>query len=208
MIRVALLEERPIFRAGLQAILEEGVDVKVVLGASTFHQVLQYLEEAPIDLLYADVRLLGGKLHEASTTLHAVRPGLSVVLFLDELDLEVTSGALSVSAVGYLPRGASGDELLQSLQAVISGSSYIHPKIAGTVLRTLRAQGDVEESPLSARERDVLQLAIGGARNQEIATALGLSLSTVKTHVRALYRKLEVTDRTQLVLKLRSRDTL
>ncbi len=204
-MNVMLVEERDIFRAGLQALLETANDVHVVGAAVNARQAIDVFPSGCVDLVYISTELPDCDGIGLTQRLQELRPGLSVALILSSLEGDLANRALEAQVIGYLTRSATREELLQSVQAISSGSSYIQPEIASSVLSVLRTRETLAPvgmgKALSIREREVLQLAVRGKRNQEIAKRLELSTSTVKTHVRALYRKLEVTDRTQLVLK-------
>lgn len=205
-MKVMLVEESDIFRAGLQCLLEASTRAEVVLSAKNAGQALSLFHSSEeVDVAIISVKLSDNDGVWLTQRLHDIRPTLSVLLILSGTEAQETEQALAIKAIGYLTKNVTKGELLQAVTAIGGGSAYIQPEIATSVLKALR-RGTATPEPalgqdLSARERDVLRLAVRGEKNQDIARNLELSASTVKTHVRALYRKLEVTDRTQLILK-------
>lgn len=202
-VRVMLVDDHEILREGLKSLLELDGTVQVVATESTARAALRKLELLQVDVMLVDVTLPEEDGIWLTREVRQLYPQVPVLMLTMHAEDPIVTGALDAGAAGYLTKSATRNELMQALLAVHSGASYIQPEIAGLVLRTLRSRNHVPEQvgeALSKREREILQLAAMGKRNQDIAAQLHLSVSTVKTHLRGLYRKLDVTDRTQAVL--------
>ncbi len=202
-MRVMLVEGQEIVRAGLKTLLEMDSRVQVTATESSARKALAKLELMAVDVLFVDASLPGADGIWLTQQVSSRFPQLPVIILTTHVSKATVTAALDAGARAYLSKEATKDELVQALNAIKKGVSYIQPRIASIVLSALRTRASdtsVSAGRLSDRELEVLQLASLGLRNQEIADRLHLSLSTVKTHFRALYRKLEVGDRTQAIL--------
>lgn len=202
-MRVMLVEDHEIVRAGLKTLLEMDERIQVVATESSAREALAKLEVMPIDLLVADISLPQEDGIWLTRQVTSRFPSTSVMVLTMHTESEIVTAALDAGAKAYLTKWASREELGQALNAVLAGASYIQPSIANVVLsafRTRKSEPKSNVEGLSEREVEVLRLAAKGLRNHEIAQRLNLSLSTVKTHFRTLFRKLDVSDRTQAIL--------
>jgi two-component system NarL family response regulator len=190
-IRVLLADDHLAVRVGLSTILNDQDDMEVVAEAGNgAAAVEQYAEKRP-DVVLLDLRMPGMGGLEALQQLHA-RFGKSRVLVLTTLDREEDIyRALEAGAKGYLLKDMRKEDLIEAIRTVHAGGSWISP-IASSRL----AQRVVHQS-LTEREMAILQLIVGGRTNKEIASALSISEDTVKWHMKSLFTKLEVNDRTQ-----------
>ena len=202
-MNVLLVDQHPIFAAGLQALLELEPDVRVVGRAASTQEAVCELADASIDLVVISTDLADGDGLELVAHLSQRHAALPVILVLARTDSSFVESALDAGATAYLTRRATREEISAALRALSGGASYIQAEITRSVLETLRsrvARPTSEVAELWVRELEVLRLAARGLKNAEIGSTLAISLSTVKTHVRSLYKKLDVADRTQLAL--------
>lgn len=202
-MKVLLVEKRDIFRAGIENLLTCETDVETVATVSNTSEALERLERDRFDVALVDIDLLCEDDTPLVRRLIDLYPALAIVVLTLEPDDARFSASLAWAASGYLTKLATRGELVQAVRSVCAGGSYIQPRIANLVINAFRAEAPVPRSTsveVSQREREVLELASQGHRNQDIANRLGISQSTVKTHFRSIYRKLDVSDRTHAVL--------
>ena len=201
-VRVALANDDPIIIEGLRSMLAGHEDrVEVVATFLGEPEVTLTPQEAP----YADVLLLDAHSRraggiEAARRILAQDPDFRVVIFTDAEDQRLLLQALRLGVAGYLRKSTTADQLVADIEAVHHGQVVVDRELAtrATVLAARRA--DIGDWPgahlgLSARESEVLVLLAQGRDPRDVAAELGVSLETVRTHVRNLYRKLDVTDR-------------
>lgn len=195
-------------REALGSLLELSNDVQIVGQAATATEGLKLLVELSPDIVLVDISL--ADMDGLWFTREVRRNGNDVPILILTMheDDEHVADAFDAGVNGYLVKSASHESVLDAVKQVANGGSYIHPRVAGGVVRHLRDGKRGQEGLLSRREREILSLAARGLSNLEIAERLFLSLSTVKTHLQSVYRKLEVRDRTQAILEAIARKEL
>lgn len=194
-IRVLVVDDHPVVREGLRAVLELRADCEVVGEAGDGQAAIASYERLRPDVLIVDIRLpvLGGI--EAIAAIRQRDPGARIIAITSYGGDAEIRRALDAGALGLLLKGASGDEVVEAVRHVHAGRPYL----AADASDELRAGSD---SPgLTRRESDVLALMADGLRNHEIAAHLGLSLGTVKVHVNRILEKLDAVDRTEAVTR-------
>lgn len=198
-----MVDDHIVVRDGMRSLLELTGVVQVVGTAVSAEEALDVIAACPCDLVLMDVEL---PLHDGiwcTRELKARFPGLKVLILTMHADEQMVADAVEAGADGYLLKSASRDEVLNALRAVHEGCAYLDSRVAASLVARLR-RGPGESPrplpPLSQRELEVLRLAAGGCNNKDIADRLGLAQNTVKTHLRAIYRKCSVPDRLQAVL--------
>jgi DNA-binding NarL/FixJ family response regulator len=206
MIRVLLVDDQQLARAGLKMILgpEDGFTVvgECADGAAAL------LETARLrpDVVVMDVRMRGMDGVEATRRLSAL-PGMPPVLILTTFDDdEVLSRALRAGASGFVLKDAPAEDLIRATRAVAAGEAWLDPAVTGRVLAAYRAGGRTNPvttarlADLTPRELEVLRLIGRGASNQEIGDALVIGEATVKTHVSRILDKLGLRDRAAAIV--------
>ena len=200
MIRVALVDDQPIVRAGLARILSPADGFEVIAECADGREALDELPALDPDVVLMDIRMpvLDGiaataGLREATDT---------VVLVLTTFgEDEVLWGALEAGAAGFVLKDSSAEDLIGAVRAVAAGAAWFDPAVAPRVLEHYRrrvapaGRQAARLELLSEREREVLRLMARGATNGEIATALYVAEATVKTHIGSIFGKLGVRDR-------------
>ena len=193
-IGVLVVDDHPIMRLGVAAIINAQSDMKVCGKAGSGEEAVRMFKKFRPDITLMDLRLPAMSGLEA---LRAIRQedaqARCIVLTTYEGDEDIHQ-ALAAGAMGYIIKGMSHETLVAALRGVKAGIRFLPPPVA----RSLADR--TPNSDLSPREREVLSLMVHGKSNREIATALGITEATVKCHVSVILARLEVNDRTQAVV--------
>jgi two-component system, NarL family, response regulator len=193
-IRVLVVDDHPIMRVGIAAIIQATPDMTTVAQAGSGEEAVELYEKYLPDVTLMDLRLPGMSGVEAIRILIARhRNAKFVVLTTYEGDEDIHQ-ALEAGVRSYIIKGMPHDALVSALRRVHAGGRFLPTPVS----RALSSR--LPNSDLSAREREVLDLIAQGKSNKEIATELGISESTVKCHVSVILMRLNVTDRTQAVV--------
>jgi DNA-binding NarL/FixJ family response regulator len=197
LIRVLVVDDHHLVRAGLLTLLGEASDVTVVGEAADGQQALQVAEQVHPDVVLMDLSMPVMNGDVATGRLLEQRPDTKVIALTSFSDRKRVDSALASGAVGYLLKDCQPGELLSAIRAAAEGHAPLDPRIARALLPTREPP---PEELLSAREREVLKLAADGMANKQIARALGISESTVKVHLGNIYRRIGVSDRTSAAM--------
>lgn len=190
-IRVVVIDDHPVVRLGLAAMVSTQPDMSVVAQAGSGEEALRLFRQHQPDITLMDLRLPAMSGLETIRQIRQEFPDSRfIVLTTYEGDEDIYK-ALQSGARGYLLKGMSQDELLKAIRAVRSGFKYIPPRVSKAL--EARPPG----SDLSARELQVLELIVKGQSNREIAETLKITEGTVKWHVNIVLSLLNVSDRTQ-----------
>lgn len=198
-LRVVLVDDHAMVRAGVRAELGDSCDI-VGEAADVDEAVRVILETAP-DVVLLDVHLPGG---DGRAVLDACLPQVPSTRFLALSVSDAPEDVVSVvrgGARGYVTKAISGAELREAVQRIALGDAVFSPRLAGFVLDAFAggaAEQDDEIDRLTPREREVMRLIARGYTYREVASELVLSIKTVETHVSAVLRKLQLSDRREL----------
>ncbi|GAB3112234.1 response regulator transcription factor [Streptomyces calidiresistens] len=198
-VRVLVVDDHPIVREGLVALLDRAGGVEVVGAAGDGEEAVALVATRSPDVVLMDLRMPGGDGVAATARITADHPGTRVlVLTTWEGDHDIL-GAVEAGARGYLLKAAPGEEILAGVRAVAAGETALSPPVAARLVA--RARGGGSRPRLSAREREVLGLVAEGLGNPDIARRLFIGEATVKTHLARIFVKLGVDDRTRAVTR-------
>ena len=207
-IRVVLVDDQALIRAGFKAIVDSAPDLEVVGESDDGETAIDVIREQRADVVLMDVRMPGrdGIATTRTITGDDDLAGVRVIVLTTfELD-EYVVGAMRAGASGFLDKGVDPDVLLDAIRVVAGGDALLTPKATRALLSSMSddtAPAPVDEgavSELTGREREVVAMVGRGLSNHEIADALFLSPLTVKTHVSRAMTKLHARDRAQLVV--------
>ena len=197
-IRVVIVDDHAMLRAGLEQLLGGEPDLEVVGKAAEGAAAVALVREARPDVVLMDLQMPGVDGVEA--TRQIVGEELADVLVLTSYsDAERIVGALDAGALGYLLKDAEPDEVLRGIRAVARGESPINPRAARELLGARRTTSTAA-ADLTPRETEVLELVRQGLANKQIARRLGISERTVKAHLTSTFQRIGVVDRTQAAL--------
>ena len=222
-MKALLIDDHPLVLSALSALVQRFAAGMEVVGVQTARAAREALQaEVPFDLILLDLQLGDADGFELLTELRSEHPGTPVVVVSASDSNEDVSQAIFHGAAGFVPKRASNDVLLEALHMVMAGAIYVPPMAMRSHLghsggfrpsRAREAAGEVSTWPAAAFERnalaasgltprqiDVLELLLQGQSNKLIARALNLSVETIKDHVAAVLRTLNVSTRTQAVL--------
>jgi DNA-binding NarL/FixJ family response regulator len=198
MIRVLVVDDHPIVRQGLVAVLSDEPDLEVVGEAGSARQALALLPRLRPDVVLLDLELPDLDGVESIPQLTAALPNVQILVFTAYDTDDRVLGAIRAGARGYLLKGASADEIARGIRTVSAGASYLEPRVASTVLAEVAAPRR-QTALLSERERQVLRLVADGLPTKQIAASLSISERTVKFHVNSIFHKLGADNRAQAV---------
>ncbi|MBK9477093.1 MAG: response regulator transcription factor [Tetrasphaera sp.] len=198
MIRLIVVEDHPIVRAGMVAVLSEQPDLEIVGEAAHGAECLALVRKVRPDLVLMDLRMPVMDGAEATARLRAEADAPEVLILTTyDTDADIVR-AVEAGARGYLLKDAPVDVLADAIRRAVRGETVLSPPVAARLADRLRGAGPSAVS-LTARELDVLRLVAQGRSNAEIGAALFIAEATVKTHLLRTFAKLEVTDRTAAV---------
>jgi two-component system NarL family response regulator len=193
-LRLLVVDDHPVVREGLLAILATQSDMKVVGQAASAEEALALRISEPPHVAVLDLRLPGISGIQLLSQLRARWPDIRPVMFTSFGLEEEVYDALEAGAWAYVRKGAARTELLQAIRTVQSGQRHIPPEIAARLAERVARGGG-----LSVREREVLGHVRDGRTNKDIACMLGISENTVNLHVKSVLSKLGVGSRTEAV---------
>jgi DNA-binding NarL/FixJ family response regulator len=196
MIRVLIVDDHPIVREGVTAVLERERDIDVVGAADTIGEGLRLAAKFHPDVILLDLKLPDADAVDGVTSFASKNRGI-VVFTAHDTDEDVFR-AIRGGARGYLLKGSAAAEIARAIRQVHAGESYLSPRIAAKLVKEV-TQPRGRTGLLSARERGVLRLVAAGLSNRQIAEALSISERTVKFHVTAIFNKLGAENRAQAV---------
>lgn len=206
MIRVLIADDQDLVRSGLSMLLGAQEGIEVIAQAANGEEAVRLARQLQPDVCLLDIRM--PVLDGLEATRRLAGPGVErplavVVVTTFDLD-EYVFGALKAGARGFLLKDAGPDLLAQAVRAAASGDALIAPSVTGRLLATFASSAptppEAPAEPLTDREEDVLAAVARGLTNAEVADALFVSLSTVKTHLSSLMGKLEARNRVELAI--------
>lgn len=198
MIRVFVVDDHDLFRVGVRHGL--GPDIEVIGEASDVESAVELIIERKPDVVLLDVHLPGGGGRFVIDGVQRKQPGVAfLALSASDAAADVV-GVVRAGAAGYVTKNISPTELSEAIQRVAAGEAVFSPRLAGFVLETFSdlAPADPELDLLSGREREVLQLIARGYTYREVGEQLFISIKTVESHVSAVLRKLQLSNRNEL----------
>ncbi|HEU5476292.1 MAG TPA: response regulator transcription factor [Gaiellaceae bacterium] len=205
-VRVLLVDDDDLMRAGLKAVLSSDERIEVVGEAGDGRTAVESARGLQPDIVLMDVRMPDLDGISATREVLATSPEVKVVILTTFEQDDYIFGALNAGASGFLLKRTGPEQLLAAIHTVAAGDSLLSPSVTRTVIDRMARQPTPQIRPdrlldaLTPREREVLELLARGLSNGEIASELVIEESTVKTHVKRILMKLHLRDRIQAVI--------
>ena len=200
-IRVLIVDDHPIVRNGLSALLSTAGDLEVIGSAADAAEAVRLADELRPDVVLMDLSMHGTDGVQATADVLAVNPETHVLVLTSLSEQRWIMEALAAGAVGYLLKHSEPEVIISGIREVMVGGSPLDPKAARTLISSRRGAVDTARtSPLTDREEEVLRMIGDGLPNKSIARRLGITERTVKAHLTKIYQRIGVTDRTQAAL--------
>jgi two-component system, NarL family, nitrate/nitrite response regulator NarL len=199
-VKLLIVDDHPLFRDGLAALLRQASADTIVMQASSTEEALQRVDEEIIDAVFMDL-VMPGLCGEAAVREFARRhPDLPVIVLSSSESASDVRRVLNAGAAGYIPKSATAQTVVSALQLVMSGNIYVPPLLVSATARAADHGG--HDGPrtlaqLTERQLDVLKFLREGLSNKEISAHLGIAEKTVKVHIAAIFKTLNVVNRTQ-----------
>lgn len=210
-IRILIVDDQSLFRAGLHTLLDVQPEFEVVGEAENGEEALRLAVQFQPAVVLMDLRMPVMDGAAATRRLHELLPSCHVLVLTTFDDDEDVFEGLRAGAVGYLLKDASSDKLFEAIRSAARGEYFLQPSITSKVMaefarlsREARRQPEGLLEPLSEREMDILRLLAQGLSNRVIAGQLVIAEGTVKNHVTSILAKMDARDRLQAVLKAKS----
>jgi DNA-binding NarL/FixJ family response regulator len=211
-LRVAVVDDHPLMRAGIIRTLESDGEIEIVGEGASADEALKIAQETLPDIILVDISMPGGGINAAKSITSAC-PVVKVVILTVSEDEETVSAALAAGATGYILKGVSGPELLRTLESIKDGASYVSPSLAARLLsdtKSRKSSDTASDDPdplslLTAREEQILAYVAKGMKNREIGDELNLSEKTVKHYMTNILQKLQVRNRVTAALLAQKR---
>jgi two-component system response regulator NreC len=200
-IRVLIVDDHAVVRAGLRLLLDADDDIETVGEAGDAREAVFEVRSSKPDVVLMDVGLGSGKSGiEATPEMLRELPGTKVLVLSMQDDPRYVREAFAAGASGYVLKEAADNELVTAVREVAGGARYVDPALGARIaVADAEAARAAEEDPLSDREREVLRLLALGHTNQEIAKTLFISVRTAETHRAHIMQKLRINTRAELV---------
>lgn len=200
-MKLLVVDDHPLFRDGLAALLRQAnPDTQVFQACDSEAGMEMAQATGDLDAVFVDLMMPGLAGEAAVKEFARRRPELPVIVLSSSENPSDVKRVLKAGALGYIPKSASAQTVLSALQLVLTGNIYVPPLLAAAADSTATEQNTAAPTPLSAlteRQVEVLKQLRHGHSNKEISNRLGIAEKTVKAHVAAIFRALNVVNRTQ-----------
>lgn len=199
MIKIMLVDDHRLVRAGLKRVLAEAVDMEVIAEASSGEEALEMIRTKLPDVVLMDINMPGVGGLETTRRMMQRLPQLKIIVVSMHLEEPYPSRMLAAGACGYISKDSAADEVISAIRRVWSGGHYVAADVAGNMAASLvKGKSDSPFEQLSQRETQVMIMVTKGYSTQDISDRLHLSPKTVSTYRYRLFEKLGVTNDVEL----------
>ncbi|MCL6446848.1 MAG: response regulator transcription factor [Armatimonadetes bacterium] len=212
-IKLLIVDDHLMIREGLVAMLSSYPDLQIAGSCESAFEALEFLAHTVPDVILMDIKMKDKNGLDATREIKAKFPEVKVLILTIYEDMESVRLSLQAGAAGYLLKQVSQEKLAESIKRVYHGETVIDPSLIGQLvndyakmtqgfLTQLKSRVELEGKGLTPRENEVLKYLAQGLTNKEISSKTHLAIDTVKTHLRSIYRKLGVKNRSQAITLL------
>jgi len=201
-IRILIVDDHSVLRAGIRALLDVQPDFDVVGEAGDGQEALARVRDLQPDIVLMDIGMPGMDGLAATRAIKGFRPETRILILTQHENKEYVIPALKIGASGYVLKRADGDELLTAIRAIVAGDTFFDPRVTGILVEDVRRDSQAPIDPLDTlteREREVFVMLARGNTYQQIADALFITPKTVDFHRSNLVRKLNISSRSELI---------
>jgi DNA-binding NarL/FixJ family response regulator len=200
--RILIVEDHQVVAEGLAALINDQKDMTVVGNVGSVAESISAVSELKPDVVLMDFRLSDGTGAEAGAGIRQVRPDTRLIFLTREDGDAARFAAIEAGASAFIHKSRAASEVVDAIRVVANGGSLFTPRVISSLLNKRR---DIESQleRLTAREKEVLRLMAQGISSREIAAKLGISYTTVRTHIRSLGSKLGVHSKLEAIVKAR-----
>ena len=203
-VRVVVVDDHPVFRMGMVALLGSLPEIEVVAEAGTVAEAIGVVDEHRPDVVVMDLQLPDGSGVTATQRIVADDPTIGVLVVTMFADDDAVFAAMRAGARGYLVKGAGQDEIERAIRSVANGEVILGAPVAQRAATLFAVRTPSSTFPeLTAREHEVLELLARGLDNHAIGRRLNINEKTIRNHVSNVFTKLQVVDRPQAIVKAR-----
>lgn len=198
-IKILIADDHSMVREGLKSLIELEDDIEVVAQAGDGQEAFDKIIEIDPDVVLLDINMPIMNGLEVLAKLHEENIDVNVLILTIHNEIEYLYKAVEIGVNGYVLKDSESDVLIKAIRSIYNGESYIQPNMASLLFKKINGELDnqVKHNKLTKREIEVLKLITQGLLNKEIADELCISEKTVKNHVSNIFKKIEVSDRTQ-----------
>ena len=203
MISVAIVEDDEVIREGVREYLDNQENMICILAKSSVERFLAVLNEDNLpDVILMDIGLPGMSGISGMKLITEKYPGISIIMFTVYIDSHKIFDSLCAGASGYLLKNTSFPEMKQAIEIIYAGGSMMSPPIARKVMEHFRpGRKNQVESPLTQKEKEIVQGLVDGLSYKMIADSASISIETVRTHIKNIYKKLHVHCKADVIRK-------
>ncbi len=197
-MKILIVDDHKVVRDGIRYMLSDAPDIEIVGEADSAEAMFEIIDTVPVDVMLLDIRMEGMTGLDALERLSKDFPQIKVLMMSMHDQPGYVRRALELGASAYLLKSVGREEVLAAISAAAEGETYIHGRLMEPLLAEV-AGAPSQTGRLSPREQQVLQLIANGSENKQIARELGLSEATVKTYIRGVFERLDVSSRAEAV---------
>jgi two-component system, NarL family, response regulator LiaR len=199
-IRVLVVEDHAVVREGTRQLIERDERIEMAGEAESGAQAIRLAEDLQPDVILLDLALGDMTGIDVARHVATVAPDSKIIILSAYDDRDYVMAAMEIGVSAYLLKTVRAHEIIDAIHAVVEGQVILHPNVAAQLRRSLTSRDTDQQTPLSARELEVLRLAARGYSNQRIADELSISVRTVESHVSHILSKMDVESRTEAVV--------
>ena len=198
-IRILIADDHSMVREGLKQLIELEDDIEVIAQTGDGRETIDKIKETMPDVVLLDINMPGMNGLEVLEVIKQENLNVKVLILTIHNEIEYLYKAVEIGVNGYVLKDSESDVLIKAIRSIYGGESYIQPNMASLLFKKINGELDnqVKHNKLTKREIEVLKLITQGLLNKEIADQLCISEKTVKNHVSNIFKKIEVSDRTQ-----------